>query len=101
MPNDYVRFLEERRQHYLYHCIHAGSQVIKTLEGVQPIEELIHELGIPTSIIPLKWSYALHTTADDFAHYLGSQGITGHLDNHGRDLKKRLSDHCIVRGKIV
>lgn len=71
------------------------------MEGTQPIDELINDLGIPVTMSPLNWSYALHTVADIFSHELGSSGTTSHFDSRGRDLKTRLAERCAVRGKVV
>lgn len=100
-PASYVAFLEERREHHQYNCILAGGHVIKSLEGLQPLDELIHDMGMPVSMSPLKWSYALHTVADIFSHELGTNGTAGHFNTKGKGLKERLAEHCLVRGKVV
>jgi uncharacterized protein YkwD len=49
----------------------------------------------------MKWSFTLHTAADIFSHDLGSSGCASHIDSKEHNLKKRLSEHCVVRGKVV
>jgi hypothetical protein len=98
-PASYVQFLEERRSHYFDNCVRSGDQLVKSLEGVSPLEELIGDLGIPVSSLPLTWSFELHTTADLFAQDIGEHSLTGHVDSNGRNLQSRLL--CRVRGKVA
>lgn len=100
-PVSYVQFLEERKSSYFDNCVRSGEQLVKSLEGVAPLDELIHDLGVPVSGQPLKWSFELHTAADLFAQNIGEQNLTGHTDSNGCNLEARLSKLCRVRGKVT
>ncbi len=43
-PAAYISYLEERSKHYSGHIVKHQNNYMKTLEGVTPLHELIHDL---------------------------------------------------------
>jgi len=70
-----------------------GRPVIKTINGLQAVDDAIKWLKRANPVRPLQWSCLLARAAKQHVEDIGARGSCSHVGGDGRGPKERMNMH--------